>query len=352
MPILRGTAALGFLLASCLLCGLLWPARIRGGRLPRIFLLGFVTFLTGFHALALPMKLLNLPLHVLTLAVAAAFGLLVMFVFVFRRQDIREFISGLRLPGKESLPAAAYAVMFLVLSIALARNINHISTYDYSYYVGVPASSVYSDTIERMDPYTGEYLTERNEQSSFYLLNTWTVQTAVLYQAFDVDAMTLAQYTQTVFLLLVFFTALDETGRILVPESGWKGAAFGAASLAVLALTYSIYESVPMYFFYRTYEGKGITAYLVPLLIFLFVQICCEEEQYTGAGAAGISMLSVGSISLTNSALFLTPAAIGVFLFPQVIAHRRKRDLILLCAAMVVGILWILFHRYCPEVIR
>ena len=65
------------------------------------------------------------------------------------------------------------------LAVLLGFNTNTLSTYDSNNYIGLPVASVYSNTLDRVAPYSGTLL-EAPEQ--FYIMNTDTLQSAIVYQ--------------------------------------------------------------------------------------------------------------------------------------------------------------------------
>ena len=222
----------------------------------------------------------------------------------------KALISLARMPDR-------YTLCFMLLSAALVTvlvvNINHISDFDAAYYIGLPGSSKYSDTIELMNPYSGRL---RDDVKSFYQLNTDTVHAAVIYQMLRLKPLVHAKFTFTAVAGALFCMLLFKAGEYLTEHK--YIALFGLTALALLLFSYSI-AGVSHYFAYRTYEGKAVCCYLYTAMVFVGM-LCVYYRSEEAFGWASLFFAGLGGISFCNTALFLIPLMTGTLLFPVVVS--------------------------------
>ena len=313
--------------------GMLFPERWHHNRLTDLFLLGFVTYFSVFQAVALPMKLLALPLHVLTYTWGGICAAVLIFTLLFRRKNVCDSL-GFWKTTRGAGWLAVYAAAAGAVSLILGLNTNHVSDFDAGYYIGLPAASVYSDTIEQMNPFSGNMI----GYNKFYFLNTTTIHSAVMAQATGVPPLVEEKFSLTVVLALLFAMAVWRAGTLLFKEERRSAAVFGLISLLVLWFSYSL-TGVSHYFAYRTYEGKSVCAYLFPALVFVFFLTVCLK---TGRafGWSGLILASFSGAAFSNTAFFVLPVMIGTLLLPTIVMEKRWKEIWLLAAAVLPSVIW------------
>ena len=331
-----------FYMGAFVCLGCLLPARVHGCRPVNLLIIGFFMYFAAFHVMALPMKLMHLRLHVLSLSWFAFLGLVLLFVIIRRRSMLGQvLVRAFTKPDRYALCFMAFSAALIVL---LVLNVNHISDWDASYYIGLPASSKFSDTIELMNPYSGRL---RDDFKSFYQLNTDTVHAAVIYQILRLPPLIHAKFTFTavtaaVFCMLLYRAGEFLTRRPLIPL-------FGIGALAVLLFSYSI-AGVSHYFAYRTYEGKSICAFLYTTMIFVsMLAVYFRKEEAWGWWC--LFFVGLGGISFCNTALILLPFMTGTLLLPSVVfpgpgdlprvPGRWKK----LAGVLVPCVIWLVLYR-------
>ncbi len=334
--LLTGSAALLYYICAFAFVGLALPKKWRGSRFYDVFLLGFPVYYALFQIVGLSMKLLDMPLHVLTAVWAVLMAACVLFVLLKRRGDFSEWVRG----GVKDLREEPWEWAFLCLTAAvvilLVLNANHLSYYDHSYYVGIVESSVWSDTIEQVDMYTGLV---PNAQRAFYLLNTDTVQNAVVCRLFRLRSLVHADYTLTAVFVTLFFLYLHKAGEQLFRKGRRYAVCFTFFTALILLFSFSA-GGTSMYFTLRPYEGKAIESYLILPAVFTFFLVL-----YFGENAAfartGLLSLSVASAAFSNTGIYMTQALVSALLIPYCIYRKSRKDLLWYLLIMVPSLLWV-----------
>lgn len=342
MMILKGIFCIIFYLGCYICAGTLFPVRFHKNSLIKIMLLGYMVYFTGFQLVALPMKIGRLPLKYLTLTWYALIALLWIFVLLRRYSTLLAAFRNVFKGDKESLFCRAMFLIFAVgLAVFLAMNLNHISDYDAGYYLGLPASSVYSNTIERMDPYTGRLL---EQPDRFYILNTITIHSAVTFQALNLPPLVEAKFSFTIVLSVLFVLILYEIGRMLFDNREKNALVFVILSVMTLLFSYSI-SGVSHYFAYRTYEGKSICSYLYMTAIFMFF-LAVYGKKYKCWGWTGLFFSAVSGISTCNTALFTIPILIATLTLPCLVYQKRRSEVKYFILTILPCLFWLALHHY------
>lgn len=343
------------------LLGAILPDRFHSQSIPVMCITGFLLYFSLFQVIALPMKIFKQPLSYLTMAWFGLLILLVFYVILKRRRPLIDSLKNL-FPSIPKL-LLVFWVMILALAVALLLgfNTNTISDYDACYYIGLPVSSVYSNTLELLSPYTGLLL---EEPQHFYLLNTDTLNSAVIYQALNIHPLLERKYSFTIAMVLIFEMGLYLCGKHFFQKensekdlriSGFqKTAVFCLLSNLVLLYAYSI-AGVSHYFAYRTYEGKAITSYLYMTLIFCFCLALYQKEDTAKTPQddlwpwAGLFLCGVSGVAFCNTALFVVPAMMGITLLPYIISkgllHKHWKVLLRFILVLLPCLIWIALYK-------
>lgn len=314
------------------------PEKFHKNSFSSLCLLGFFVYYTAFELAALPMKMLGLPLACLTGLWGCLLLVLFFYVLAFRRRSLWQSLKGMFCGKQKFLWGCFFLLFSCSLALLLAFNINHISEYDAGYYIGLPVSSVYSNTIECMDPYSGSML---SEPSKFYILNTNTVHSAVIFQTINLHPLVEMKFTLTAVMAFLFELLLYKMGILLFRNSCKKAWLFTFFATLSLLFSYST-AGVSHYFAYRTYEGKSICAYFYMTAILVF--FCSIWKNKYEWGWAGLFFASCSGIAFCNTALFTIPALTGSLLLPYVLKTRSLRILGKSLIVLAPCIFWIMIH--------
>lgn len=347
--IIAGTAlAAGYLLVFWIF-GAALPGKFRPRGVPLLCLMGFLLYFTLFQIVAFPMKYLKRPLSHLTVLWGCLVLVVFIFVLIFRRRALAESISGsFGFREKSELSAALAPVIVAAAAVGLAiflgLNTNTLSNYDSNNYIGLPVASVYTNTLELVNPFSGRMLDSPNR---FYILNTDTLQSAVIFQALKVHPLIERKWSFTIAMTLLFEMALYRCGQILFHQDSKKTTVFVLLADLSLLFSYSV-SGVSQYFAYRTYEGKSVTCYMYTLLILLFCAAIYRGSREKWPWA-GLFLCGAGGIAFCNTALYIIPCMTGLTLLPwlagECIKKRRWSSGLNYCLVLLPSIVWFAVSR-------
>ena len=333
-----GVAGIFYYAFMYLCMGVCLPDKRRPESLPGILLSGFALYYALFEIIALPLKAAHAPLRALSLAWLFVCAAAVVFAVWRRRPVLARLFAKKQIPRAEAWALGLYVVLFVLLSLVLVLNANHLSLFDVSYYVGTPVTSVQTGTIELFDAYTGD---PGNDQFAYYFLNTATAHSAVLFQVFNLHPLLEANVTLSAvgagLLLTVFYAA----GMRLFAGSRIKSVILGTAGVFVLYFLYSL-SGTAMYFYFRPYEGKAMCSYLFPLMLLYFFLLWRDGE--TAAGGTGMFLLAFGTIAFTNSAIFVVAAMLAVLFVPYILETKKWKAAGTMLLLMLPDAVWFLLH--------
>lgn len=339
LEIWKGVLAVGLYLGAFVFAGALLPEKYHKSSLTNLCLLGCMVYFGVFQIVALPMKIGQLPLKYLTLTWVGILGAVFLFDIIRRRKILFRAFKNCFSDRKKTAAVCVFLLAAGGLALVLGMNVNHISDFDAGYYIGLPVSSVYSNTIELMDPYSGQML---SSPDSFYILNTNTVHSAVIFQALNLHPLVEEKFSMTVALSVVFCLFLYKGGQLLFQENRRKALMFLGLSVLALLFSYSL-AGVSHYFAYRTYEGKAITSYLYTTGIFVFfLGIFREKEEKWGW--AGLLFAALGGAAFCNTAIFVIPVMISALIVPWILLERKWKAFLPYVGVMAVSSFWLCLH--------
>ena len=291
------------------------------------WLFGFFVYHVVFQIVAVPVMFLQCPLSTLTgiwTVVAAS----VILWAAFRHGNVW-FQTGLQriqgLFGKDWIqwiPILVAGVSVVLVSVI------YVSFWDATYYVGQVSFSVYTNTINQIDPLSGDYLQLFDLK---HCLATYHVNDAVICQRFGIHPLI---ETKTVMVAVIaWLTSMVHyrLGNRLFQGKKEAVAIFMLLALVLTIFTYSAYTT-SSFFVYRTYEGKAITgnvsiSFVICLLLKLYES--GESREFW----LQCLLVAWGSVAIASSAMFLVPATMAAGMIPYLI--WKKRPAMLLKLAMV-----------------
>lgn len=324
--------------------GAVLPDKYQSRSIPVMCMTGFLLYYSLFQIIALPMKITRQPLSRLTIVWGCILLLLAAYVLVRRRGVLADSIRKLFVSRQKLVLVLFMAVMAVGIAVLLGWNTNTISDYDSGYYIGLPVSSVYSNTLELLSPFEGKVL---KEPQAFYIMNTDTLHSAIVYQALKIHPLMERKWSFTIAMALLFEMVLYQCGRLFFEKEHAKTGVFCLAANLALLFSYSI-GGVSHYFAYRTYEGKAIVCYLYMTMIFCF-GLALYKKAEGGWPWAGLLLCTVSGISFTNTALFVVPCMVGLTLLPYIlregIRHKKWKYLVNYVIILLPGAAWLILYK-------
>lgn len=302
--------------------GALVPEKFQTRRVPVMCITGFLLYYTLFEIVAFPMKYLCLSLKLLTVVWGCLMLLLFFCVLWKKRKVLADSIRGIPGNMQKNISLFILIVAAVGLAVFLGLNTNTLSNYDSNNYIGLPVASVYSNTLDRVAPYSGKLL---DAPEQFYIMNTDTLQSAIVYQALKIHPLMERKWSFTIAMVILFMMGLYLCADGFFKKREAEKTVFVLLTALVLVFSYSL-GGVSQYFAYRTYEGKAVIAYLYMTLIFGFC-VAVYRQKTDLWPWCGMFLCGSGGIAFSNSALFIVPCMIAVTLFPYILNEgiRKKQ---------------------------
>lgn len=323
--------AVGYLVVFWIF-GALIPERFQTRRFPVMCITGFLLYYTLFEIVAFPMKYLCCSLKMLTV-VWGCLMILLFFCAIWKKRSV--LLDSIRnIPGdtRKNVSLVILVIAAVGLAVFLGLNTNTLSNYDSNNYIGLPVASVYSNTLDRVAPYTGKLL---DTPEQFYIMNTDTLQSAIVYQVLNIHPLMERKWSFTIAMVILFMMGLYQCADSFFEKKEAEKTVFVLLAALVLVFSYSL-GGVSQYFAYRTYEGKAVIAYLYMTLVFGFCLAIYRQKEGLWAWC-GLFLCGTGGIAFSNSALFIVPCMIAVTLLPHILSEGiRKKQWYLLKRYVIV----------------
>lgn len=280
--------------------------------------MGLFIYYGLFEILALPMTLLQLPLHLLTMV----WGILLIIVgtaavFLCGRM----WWSGIKRLGSLVMRNKVVSFLFLLLILiqVLYAAVYSLNSADAAFYVGNVSTSLYTDTLGRYNPYTGELYKKflvRYVTAAYYLDHT------VFCQALGIHPMVQMKTVVPVINLFLANLLYYSLGMQLLGGNRKKAVFFCWAVFFFGILGGN--TSVSGFMFSRTFEGKAMLHGLViPLLFTAFLQLYQKKEDKEAYWR--IFFASLGGICLTTSSMTVVPAAVAAGTLAAAVKNRSLK---------------------------
>ncbi len=339
------------LIPSC--AGVVFLRKNRSFSLAESFLTGYLFLFSLAELLILLMMCLNLPLHVLTacygvcITIAAAAG-----IALFRKRSLSFPGAGGSSPGRAAPRRRALfsydslffgiAVILILLQVAVVVIYAHLDADD-ALYVGAATTAVETDTIFRVNSFTGNLYINMPRR---YILSPFPIFLAVMSQlSGGLHPSIMAHTVFPAVLLPAAYAVLYLLARRWFPED--KNARGIFLLLSVLLSWFSAYSiyNAGNFQMIRLWQGKAVlAAILLPLLFYLSLSILMEERPAYPWLLYGMANLS--SCLLSSMGIILAPVMTGVFLVLSLVKFRSLRRFLrgALCClpSVILGIVYIL----------
>lgn len=320
------------------------------------FLAGYLFLFSLAELMILLMMCLNLPMHVLSICygiVTAATAVLGTIYLVKRykastrscttdnwashqsRHSLRTILKG------TSLFFWA-AVILILLQVAVVVVYAHLDADD-ALYVGAATTALQSDTIFRVNGYTGNLYINMPRR---YILSPFPIFLAIISQLSG--GLHPAIMAHTVFpavLLPTAYVVMYILARRWFPKDKNAQGIFLFLTVVLSWFSaYSIYNAADFQMI-RIWQGKAVLAsILLPLIFYLSLSILMEEQPAYSWLLYGMANLS--ACLLSSMGIILAPVMMGVFLLLSLVKFRSlKRFLrgVLCCIpSILLGIVYIL----------
>ena len=234
------------------------PVSEEDSRISKRLVLGFFAYQFLFTVVALPMKMLLLPLSWLSAVWAVCLAVIFVLFLVFERKAaagrFRRALRGIKCP-------AVFLILIVVLAQLFLFNLNDetFALWDQSYYIGDTAASLYTNTISQYDPYTGYQLDNLNRE---YLLETYQNHSAVMCQLLHLHPMIEVRTVMASVVVILYQMIFYEIGMLLFRRDRMKSAFMLGILFFLNLFSFNLYTAGEFLMF-RPFEGKTILAVLI-----------------------------------------------------------------------------------------
>lgn len=299
----------------------------------KALLYGFFSYYVLFQIVTIPFMFMQKSLSLLSYIWLTIMGLLFVWATIrYGRLWIVTAVARIKgLFGKDRLNWIP--ILVLVSQVILASAI-YVSFWDATYYVGQVSFSVYTNTINQIDPLSGEFLQYFDLK---HCLATYHVNDAVFCQIFRVPAL-----VETKTIMVIVISALTSVlyycvGKLMFHEKKEAIAIFMVLTFVVNCCTYSSYTT-SNFLIFRTYEGKTITGNIsILMIIYLLLQLYREGESQEIWFQ--LFLVSWGAVAVASSAMFLVPATLAAGLLPYSVIRKKPTAVIKMIITMLPCIL-------------
>ena len=219
-------------------------------------IIGYLAYFAVFELLAVPMTLLLVPLKVLAAVWAVFLAAVCLFAIVRLHKQwicqLKEFFAGTGKMFREHsgwlLPALAAAVLQCLIVILYQD-----STQDAAYYVGTVSTSVYTDTLGRYNPFTGQAI---SAFSARYVFSAFPMNNAVWCVITGLPALIQCKIVMSLINVLVANGIIWQTGRQLFGGEKKTGRSDGLSCFSAESL-YGNHLHTGNFSVYQILRGKS-----------------------------------------------------------------------------------------------
>lgn len=321
------------------------PGSETDSRLSRRLILGFFAYQFLFTVIALPMKLLLLPLSWLSAAWVCCLALLLVLFLIFERKAFAARVCSITLDRRSA--AALLILLAAILTQTILFNLNDetYALWDQSYYIGDTVSSLYTNTISQYNPYTGYQLDNLNRE---YLLETYQNHSSVMCQILHLHPLIEVRTVMASAVIILYQLIFYETGMRLFRRDRLKSAVMVCFLFLLNLFSYNLFTAGE-FLMIRPFEGKTILAVLIiPSLFWLFLHTAAEPENRAFWCYSFVVIL--GSFGLNMSSIFMIPFEISAFYIPLALKKKKisifLRYLILLIPCAVFAGLYLITRHH------
>ena len=308
----------------------------------RTLLAGFFLYHAVFQVIALPFMFLQKTLSLLAAFWGAAAAAVILWS-AWRSGRLWVRTAGERLRGLFGKDRWGWAALLLTGVLVLVSSLIYVSFWDATYYVGQVSFSVYTDTINQIDPLSGRFLESFDLK---HCLATYHVNDAVICRLFGIHPLI---ETKTVMVIAVMILTSLVYYRIGLKLFHGRKSSVTIFLFFVFVLhlwTYSAYTGAGFLLF-RTYEGKAVTANLsIPAIL------CLLLDLYGGRESRQTWMFLLitvwGAAAIASSAMFLLPAMLAAGLIPLAAIRRQPavlgRMVLVMLPCLAAAACYLLWH--------
>lgn len=238
-------------------------------------LAGYLMMFSFAEILALAAIWAKLPLHVLKYSLAAVMASAAVLGIVPALVKRNGFTGNGEKTGKMSFYFVVAAILIL-LQLVAASFLAHMDADD-AFYVATATTSVHTDTVFSINPYTGYSYTRL---PSRYVLSPFPIFLAVISSLVGLHPAIVAHVIFPVVFIFMAYLVLYQYAKRWFPEDEHaRGIFMIFCAVLIWFSAYSVYNSENFQMI-RIWQGKAcLASVFLPLLLYLGIGIILEKEQ-------------------------------------------------------------------------
>lgn len=238
-------------------------------------LAGYLMMFSFAEILVLAAIWAKLPLHVLKYSLAAVMASAAVLGIVLALVKRNGFTGNGEKTGKMSFYFVVAAILIL-LQLVAASFLAHMDADD-AFYVATATTSVHTDTVFSINPYTGYSYTRL---PSRYVLSPFPIFLAVISSLVGLHPAIVAHVIFPVVFIFMAYLVLYQYAKRWFPEDEHaRGIFMIFCAVLIWFSAYSVYNSENFQMI-RIWQGKAcLASVFLPLLLYLGIGIILEKEQ-------------------------------------------------------------------------
>ena len=303
-------------------------------------LAGYLMMFSFAEILALAAIWAKLPLHVLKYSLAAVMASAAVLGIVLALVKRNGFTGNGEKTGKMSFYFVVAAILIL-LQLVAASFLAHMDADD-AFYVATATTSVHTDTVFSINPYTGYSYTRL---PSRYVLSPFPIFLAVISSLVGLHPAIVAHVIFPAVFLVMAYLVLYQFAKLFFPENADARGIFLIFGCVLTWFSgFSVYTSGNFQMI-RIWQGKGLlAAALLPLSIWLCMKTMMQKKPEL---PWYFLLLTNGACCLVSSmGIMLSPLVMGIFAVMGAVHCREPKRIItcILCCipSIVLGAAYVL----------
>ena len=303
-------------------------------------LAGYLMMFSFAEILALAAIWAKLPLHVLKYSLAAVMASAAVLGIVLALVKRNGFTGNGEKTGKMSFYFVVAAILIL-LQLVAASFLAHMDADD-AFYVATATTSVHTDTVFSINPYTGYSYTRL---PSRYVLSPFPIFLAVISSLVGLHPAIVAHVIFPAVFLVMAYLVLYQFAKLFFPENADARGIFLILGCALTWFSgFSVYTSGNFQMI-RIWQGKGLlAAALLPLSVWLCMKTVMQKKSEL---PWYFLLLTNGACCLVSSmGIMLSPLVMGIFAVMGAVHCREPKRIItcILCCipSIVLGAAYVL----------
>lgn len=277
----------------------------------KAFLNGYLLLFAVFELLTVPMTYLHLPFHVLVWAFAVISILLAGIGLIRQRTEIWNCM--IKLPSvvrPDWTMTLAFAVIFIQVAVTV---LGWHADADDSFYIGTANTTVATDSMFEVDPYTGELY---ESFPSRYVLSPFPIWVAFTSRVIQMHPATTAHTVLPLALIPLAYVVYSLIGEMFfLKDKKKQGVFLLAMGVIMMSSWYSVYTQ-GTFLLVRIWQGKAVLASVIlPAVFYLCSRLLVIKNSKNDWIVLVCAMIAGFMVSTMGIMLPVLAVAVFGFLF-------------------------------------